>query len=334
MTITLHSHLAATSRREALAADVRVGLAQTPKSLPPKWFYDQRGSELFDRITRLPEYYLTRAERQVLRARAGEIAALTQADTLVELGSGTSDKTRLLLDALRDNGTLQAFVPFDVDQSVLDQAGRAIADRYPGLDVQAVVGDFERHLGQLPVRGRRLVVFLGSTIGNLVPSQRRAFLAALRAGLRDGDAFLLGVDVVKDPARLVAAYDDSQGVTAAFNRNVLRVLRRELGADVDPDRFTHVARWNAERKWIEMWLRSAVPQRIRVPAVGVDVTLDAGEEVLTEVSAKFREEGVRAELEEAGLRMVRWWTDSPGDFAVCLAVPGSAALPSVRRVMA
>ena len=301
----------------ALAADVRAGLAARPRSLPPKWFYDERGSQLFDEITRLPEYYPTECERALLREHAAEAAALTAADTLVELGSGTSDKTRLLLDALRDAGTLQRFVPFDVDESVLRSAGAAIARDYPGVAVHAVCGDFERHLPLLPGGGRRLVAFLGGTIGNLLPPERARFLADLRDGLQAGDALLLGTDLVKDPDRLVRAYDDAAGVTAQFNRNVLHVLVRELGADLDPDGFVHVALWDAEAEWVEMRLRARSPQVVRV--LDLEVSFDEGEELRTEVSAKFTRERVERELDTAGLRLARWWTD--GDYALSLALP-------------
>ena len=238
------------SARE-LRNDVRDGLTRTPKSLPPKWFYDAVGSDLFDRITRLPEYYPTRAEAAILREQAGVIAAATGADTLVELGSGTSEKTRMLLDALRSSGTLHRFVPFDVDRSVLETASAALVSEYPGLAVEAVCGDFERHLAEIPSGGRRLVAFLGSTIGNLTPGPRAAFLNALGEALAPGDALLLGTDLVKDVDRLVRAYDDSAGVTAAFNRNVLTVIDRELGADFDLEAFAHVAQWNsaASLRW-------------------------------------------------------------------------------------
>lgn len=319
--LVLDRHLTPAERAAALAADVRAGLSATPKELPPKWFYDATGSALFEEITRLPEYYPTRREREVLAARAAEIAALTRADTLVELGSGTSDKTRLLLDALSAGGRLRRFVPFDVDESVLAQAGTAISAAYPDLVVHAVVGDFERHLPLLPGGGRRLVAFLGGTIGNLVPAARAAFLATLRADLVDGDALLLGTDLVKDPGRLVRAYDDGAGVTAAFNRNVLAVVSRELSADLDPLAFDHVARWDAEAEWIEMRLRSRTDQVARVGALGLSVTFAAGEEMRTEISAKFRRPRVEAELAAAGLRLVRWWTDAAGDFAVSLSVP-------------
>jgi L-histidine N-alpha-methyltransferase len=304
-----------------LAADVRAGLTATPKTLPPKYFYDARGSELFDQITRLPEYYPTRAERTILAASAGDIAAATAAETLIELGSGTSEKTRLLLAALRAAGTLTRFVPFDVDPAVLKDASAAVADEFPGLLVEPVVGDFERHLGQLPRHPRRLLAFLGSTIGNLDPAQRAAFLRAVRDTLGPGDAFLLGTDLVKAPERLVAAYDDAAGVTAAFDKNVLAVVNRDLGADFDPDLFDHVAVWDARQEWIEMRLRSRQDQTVRVTGLGLDVHFDRGEEMRTEISAKFRRPSVEAELAAAGLRLTRWWTDPAGDFALSLSEP-------------
>ncbi len=239
--VTVDVHLEADDTARALEADVRAGLGATPKTLPPKWFYDDRGSDLFDEITRLPEYYPTRTERSILLAHARDAAELTKADTLVELGSGTSEKTRLLLDALRDVGTLERFVPFDVSEQTLRDAAAAVAREYDGVRVHAVVGDFEHHLGELPGGGTRLVAFLGSTIGNLAPGPRARFLADLAATLAPGDALLLGTDLVKDVDRLVAAYDDAAGVTAAFNRNVLTVLDRELDADFAPDAFDHVA---------------------------------------------------------------------------------------------
>jgi len=306
---------------DQLAADVRAGLTAARKTLPPKYFYDARGSELFDEITRLPEYYPTRTERAILERVAPEVAAATHAETLIELGSGTSEKTRLLLRALSDGGTLRRFVPFDVDPAVLKDASAAIAEEFPGLTVEPVVGDFERHLGQLPAGPRRLLAFLGSTIGNLDPDQRAAFLRAVRATLRPGDAFLLGTDLVKSPERLVAAYDDAAGVTAEFNRNVLAVVNRDLGADFDLTAFDHVAVWDAEHEWIEMRLRSRHEQIVRIPALELAVRFDRGEELRTEISAKFRRDGVAAELRAAGLELREWWTDPAGDFALSLSVP-------------
>ncbi|MEV5884264.1 L-histidine N(alpha)-methyltransferase [Streptomyces sp. NPDC052020] len=301
----------------ALRADVMEGLAGTPKTLPPKWFYDARGSELFERITELPEYYPTRAEREILAARAGEIAAAAGARTLVELGSGSSEKTRYLLDALTG---LRAYVPVDVSESALDQAGRALAAERPELEVHALIADFTAGLTLPDTPGPRLLVFLGGTIGNLLPAERAAFLSRVRALLSPGDALLLGTDLVKDEGVLVRAYDDAAGVTAAFNKNVLTVINRELGADFDPAAFDHVALWDAEREWIEMRLRSRTAQTVKIPSLGLAVDFAAGEELRTEVSAKFREAGVRGELSGAGLEPVRWWTDGEGRFALSLSV--------------
>ncbi len=320
MEMTLSNFLAADSAANALRRDVRDGLGRTPKSLPPKWFYDSVGSDLFDRITRLPEYYPTRAEAEILRTRAAEIAAASGADTLVELGSGTSEKTRILLDAMQDGGSLRRFIPFDVDATVLTAAGKAIGAEYPEVEIDAVCGDFEEHLGKIPTIGRRLVIFLGSTIGNLTTAPRADFLADLADTLEPGDALLLGTDLVKDTDRLVRAYDDAAGVTAAFNMNVLSVVNRELDADFDPAAFAHVARWNAEEERVEMWLRSEVRQQVRVGALNLTVDFAAGEEMLTEVSCKFRPEGVATELTAAGLRRTHWWTDRAGDFGLSLAV--------------
>lgn len=320
MTFTLSNYLAADSAAAALRRDVRDGLTKTPKELPPKWFYDSVGSDLFDQITRLPEYYPTRTEAQILRDRSAEIAAAAGADTLVELGSGTSEKTRMLLDAMRDGGQLRRFIPFDVDAGVLQAAGKAIGGEYPGIEIDAVCGDFEEHLGKIPRVGRRLVIFLGSTIGNLTPGPRAEFLETLADTLQPGDSLLLGTDLVKDTGRLVRAYDDSAGVTAEFNRNVLAVVNRELDADFDLGAFEHVARWNDTEERIEMWLKARSAQRVRVAALDLDVAYAAGEEMLTEVSCKFRSGGVADELAKAGLRQTHWWTDAAGDFGLTLAV--------------
>jgi L-histidine Nalpha-methyltransferase len=306
----------------SLRADAKAGLTATPKSLPPKWFYDERGSELFDKITLLDEYYPTRAEREILAARAAEIAAAAGASTLVELGSGSADKTRLLLDGMRDAGTLAEYIPVDVSESALVVAATRMLERYPGLSVHAVLSDFTEHLGLPESGGPKLVAFLGGTIGNLLPAERAEFLLRLRAELRDGDALLLGTDLVKDPAVLVAAYDDDAGVTAEFNKNILRVLNAELGANFDLDEFEHVALWDAEAEWIEMRLRSAVDQTVELPEIDLSVSFCAGEEMRTEISAKFRRDGVAAELADAGLRLRSWWTDSQERYGLSLSVPG------------
>ncbi|MGW0846225.1 L-histidine N(alpha)-methyltransferase [Streptomyces sp. NPDC002787] len=300
----------------ALRADVLDGLTHTPKTLPPKWFYDARGSELFERITELPEYYPTRAEREILIDRAGEIAAASGARTLVELGSGSSDKTRHLLDAMPG---LHTYVPVDVSESALRQAGEALVAERPELSVHALIADFTGGLLLPETPGPRLVAFLGGTIGNLVPVERAAFLASVRALLAPGDTLLLGTDLVKDEGVLVAAYDDAAGVTAEFNKNVLNVVDRELGADFDADAFDHVALWDAEREWIEMRLRSRTAQTVKIPALDLAVHFEAGEELRTEVSAKFRREGVRSELAAAGLELACWWTDREGRFALSLS---------------
>jgi L-histidine N-alpha-methyltransferase len=303
-----------------MVADVLAGLSATPKVLSPVWFYDEAGSRLFDEITRLPEYYLTRAERSILEASAGDVIRRSGADTLVELGSGTSEKTRLLLDAMATAGSLRRFVALDVSEEVLREAADGIAAAY-GIEVRAVVGDFSRHLGELPGGGRRLVAFLGSTIGNLDPAERERFLADLRATLGDGDGLLLGTDLVKDRGRLLAAYDDAAGVTAAFNRNVLRVLNAELDGDFDPDGFDHVARWDEDARWIEMRLRARRAQVVTLAAVERTVRFAAGEEVRTEISAKFTPEQVARELRAAGFAPEQGWSDPAGDFLLTLAHP-------------
>jgi L-histidine N-alpha-methyltransferase len=303
-----------------LEDDVRQGLTTTPKDIPPKWFYDDRGSVLFDEITRLPEYYPTRCERAILVERSAEIARVSNADTLVELGSGTSEKTRILLDALCAAGTLKRFVPFDVSEQTLHDAAAAIEREYPGVAVEPVVGDFTKDLGAIPMEGACMVAFLGGTIGNFLPEPRAAFLHDIASILDPDDTFLLGTDLVKDVARLEAAYDDAQGVTAEFNKNVLHVMNRELGADFDVGAFDHVAVFDTQNEWIEMRLRSTRDQRVRVAKLDLDVAFAAGEEMRTEVSAKFRRDGIERELEAAGLRLTDWWTDPGNDFALSLSV--------------
>jgi L-histidine N-alpha-methyltransferase len=298
---------------------VRYGLRSDPKELPPKWFYDDRGCELFDAITRLPEYYPTETERSILRTHAAEIAAASGATTLVELGSGTSDKTRVLLDAFRDAGQLEEFIPFEVNEATVRSAADAIAAEYPGTAVHAVVGDFEHHLGSLPQEGRRMIAFLGSTIGNFDPAGRKRFFADLADGMRPGDSLLLGTDLVKDVGRLEAAYDDAAGVTAEFNLNVLRVVNRELAADFELDGFRHRALFDTDEEWIEMRLVSRRDQVVRLRELGLEVSFAAGEEMRTEISAKFRRAGVQAELAGAGLRLDRWLTDPADDFALSLS---------------
>jgi L-histidine N-alpha-methyltransferase len=318
-TLQVDVYLTPADRLDAMRADVRAGLTATPKELPPKWFYDERGSALFEEITRLPEYYLTDVERLILAAHADDVARLTEANTLVEPGSGSSEKTRLLLDAMVEAGHLRRFVPFDVSEQALRESAMAIAEEYPEIEVHGVVGDFEHHLVRLPEGRRRLFAFLGSSIGNLTGEQRARFLMDLHELLEPGEALLLGADLVKDVARLEGAYNDTAGVTAEFNRNLLAVLNRELGADFDLDLFAHVARWDAEQEWIEMLLRSEVDQTVRVRDLELEVEFAEGEEMRTEISDKFRAEGLQTELAAAGFDLRQWWQDPAGDFALSLS---------------
>ncbi|MFI7288422.1 L-histidine N(alpha)-methyltransferase [Streptomyces anulatus] len=300
----------------ALRADVLSGLTRHPKTLPPKWFYDARGSELFEEITRLPEYYPTRAEREILQTRAEEIAAASGARTVIELGSGSSEKTRHLLDVLPE---LHSYVPVDVSESALTGAAESLLAEHPGLSVHALIADFTGGLALPGTPGPRLVVFLGGTIGNLLPAERAAFLRSVRSLLSPGDTLLLGTDLVKDEETLVAAYDDAAGVTAAFNKNVLHVVNRELGADFPLDDFDHLAVWNPRDRWIEMRLRARRALSVKIRELDLVVPFEAGEELRTEVSAKFRQEDVREDLAAAGMRLTQWWTDSAGRFALSLA---------------
>ncbi len=312
-------------RREALHEATLQGLRDTQKHVPAIWLYDERGSLLFDEITRLPEYYLTRAEREVLEERAPEVASETRAETLVELGSGTSEKTRLLLDALVAQGTLSRFTPLDVSEEVLIASAHAIAREYPDVRVHAVVGDFERHLSALPAGERRLFVFLGSTIGGLTIAARERFLQAVATSLGAGDALLLGLDLVKDPARIEAAYSDSAGLSERFQRNGLANLDRELGSSFSRARFEHSAAWDPERELVDIGFRSVGAQVVAVPELGIEVAFADGELLRTGVSSKFRRGRIETELAAAGLVLLRWWTSSDGGYAVCLAARGLSA---------
>jgi L-histidine N-alpha-methyltransferase len=310
-------------RRAALLDETFWGLRETPKQLSPKWLYDERGSILFDEITRLHEYYPFRRERSILRERAGEIAALTGADTLVELGSGTSEKTRILLDALEGQGTLRRFVPLDVSEEILESSARAIAERHPEVEVHAVVGDFERNLNAIPSDGGRLVAFLGSTIGNLYPVRRRALLEAMARELSRDDFLLIGVDLVKDPRRIEAAYNDDRGITEAFIRNALRVLDRELGSAFGDAQWTYDAPFDPSWSWVDLGLRSIGHQVVAVPELDVEVAFADGEKLRMEVSTKFTRAGLVADLGGAGLTLERFWTDDAADYALCLAARAS-----------
>lgn len=305
--------------RRALEHDARAGLTATPKSLPPKYFYDARGSELFDEITRQPEYYPTRTEAALLQKYAAEIGHAAGADTLVELGSGSSEKTRLLLDALAEDRLLRCYVPVDVSASALREAVAGLRDDYPSLDVIGAVADFDHHLAELPAPGTRLIAFLGSTLGNLTPDGRRRFFADLAAGMKPGETLLLGLDLVKDVDRMLAAYDDAAGITAEFNRNALHVLNRELDADFDVDAFTHVATWNADEERMEMWLRAEREMTVQLPAIDLTVRFAPSEALLTEYSSKFRRSRIETELGAGGFELDTWWSDGD-DYALALAV--------------
>lgn len=321
---TIDVRLDARDLHNQLEHDARVGLRSDNKWIPATWFYDEAGCELFDAICDLPEYYPTRTERSILTAAADEIAALADAVTLVELGSGTSEKSALVIEALRRRGTLRTIVCFDVAEGVLRDATDRLARRSPELEVRGVVGDFRRHLPELldlTAGTPRLVMFLGGTIGNLNREERHRFLRTLVEGMDPGDTLLVGTDLVKSPQRLIAAYDDSAGVTARFNRNVLHVLNRELGGDFDPGDFDHVARWNEADQRIEMRLRARRPLRVGLRGIGEVVEFTAGEDLLTEISCKFTPQRVAGELTASGFDMVRSWRDPADDFQVTLARP-------------
>jgi L-histidine N-alpha-methyltransferase len=317
--IKIDSHLDGTQER-SLADDVLDGLTRPFKELPPKHFYDARGAELFDQICELPEYYPTRAERAILEQSAEELASLTGAVELVELGSGTAAKTRVLLDALHAGGTLRRYVPVDVTERMVRDCAEELTREYPGLRVHGVIGDFERHLDRVPPAvGPRIVAFLGGTIGNFPPGSRRRVLRQIGRLLGPDDHLLMGTDLVKDPDVLEAAYDDAQGVTAEFNRNVLRVLNRELQADFDPEDFDHVALFDRQNEWIEMRLRARREHTTVVRDLDLPVHFDAGEELRTEISAKFTPVRLDADLAAAGLELVRWLTDPEELFALTLS---------------
>lgn len=303
----------------ALKNDVCDGLRSTPKRLPPKWFYDDRGSELFEQITRLTEYYPTEAERSILRDHAEEITRASGADTLVELGSGAADKTRVLLDGLSKTGQLKTFVPFDVSEGILRSSSADLLEEYPELAIHGVVGDFENHLRQIPIIGKKVTALLGGTVGNFYPEQRKKFLQDIVAGMRPGDTFLLGTDLVKDIDRIELAYNDPYGITAEFNKNVLVVLNERLGANFEIDAFEHVATFDTANEWIDIRLRSLKAQDVRVEGLELDVHFDENEELETEISSKFTKEKVATELASVGLELVEWWTDERDDYALSLS---------------
>ncbi|HEV3128494.1 MAG TPA: L-histidine N(alpha)-methyltransferase [Solirubrobacteraceae bacterium] len=327
--ITIRSCLSEAQER-VLADDVLDGLTRPFKELPPKHFYDARGSELFEQICQLPEYYPTRTEREILERHAADIIDQTGARELVELGSGSAEKARILLDAMAENGGVRRYIPLDVSEQALQQAAQELVDDYDGLRVEGVVGDFERHLDSVPAGDgeTRIVALLGGTIGNFPPGTRRRLLRQIRSLLGPRDHLLLGTDLVKDPDVIEAAYDDSQGITAEFNRNVLRVLNRELGADFAIDAFEHVAFFDRQHEWIEMRLKALRPQSVLIERLGLRVEFEAGEELRTEISAKFTRRRLEADLAAAGLRLAGWYTDSQDLFAVSLAAPAATATPA------
>lgn len=316
---TFEVHLDPDWAEQAFIDDVHQGLGHRPLQLPPRWLYDERGSELFDQITRLDEYYPTEAERSILEREADTIAAISGADTIVELGSGTSDKTHTLIQAFRRTRQLQRFVPFDVSEAMLRNSAASLAQDYPGLELHGIVGDFSLHLSHLPTDGTPLVAFLGSTIGNFYREERQVFLSMLAEHLPAGGWLLLGVDLMKSVDRLVAAYDDAQGITAEFTLNLLEVLNRRLGANFDVDGFDHVALWDPSQERMDLRLRANTDHHIEIP--GADLTLDlrSGEEIRAEVSTKFRVPTIAAEVADAGFTIRQVWTDEPGDVAVLLA---------------
>jgi L-histidine Nalpha-methyltransferase len=319
--ITLAIHNAGVDGTRVMAAEVSSGLAGSPRRLPCRYFYDQRGCELFEAITQLPEYYLTRAETDLLRHHAGEIAALARPAAMVELGAGSCAKSRLLIEAGLRAGNLHSFLPFDISEGAVLGAAHDLVERYPGLSVYGLVGDFTAHLPSVPRLGRQLVLFLGSTIGNLDGADRAKFLAEVRSLLQPEDFFLLGVDLIKDERKLHAAYNDSQGVTAGFNLNLLQVLNRELGADFDLAAFEHVAFYNRELQRVEMHLRARRSQTVGIAATGQRVSISAGESILTETSTKFTRDSVRACLEAAGMELRVWLSDEAEQFGIAIASP-------------
>ena len=317
--ITVDVHLPGGGPLSAIAADARMGLSAPFKELPPKYFYDERGSQLFEQITELPEYYPTRAERAILDARAREIAGVAGTSMLIELGSGSAAKTRCLMDAKRETGALDAYVPVDISEEITRDTAERLTDEYPGLRVHGVVCDYETHLERIPREPGGLIAFLGGTIGNFHPHTRRSFLARIASLMYPEDRFLLGTDLVKDRERLEAAYNDSAGITAEFNKNVLLVLNRELGADFDPAAFDHVAFWDEVNSWMDIRLRSRGEQTVAIPALEMEIGFADREEMRTEISSKFTREQLEAIYREVGLELVDWWTDPEDLFALSLA---------------
>jgi L-histidine N-alpha-methyltransferase len=319
-TPTIDVHLPEDGPLAYLASDVRVGLSRPFKELPPKYFYDERGSRLFEEITELPEYYPTRCERTILEVYGTEIAAAApECESLVELGSGAARKTKVLLDAMRDSDRLRTYVPVDISEEITRESASRLLDEYPGVEVHGVVCDYELHLERLPREEGGLIAFLGGTIGNFYPSTRRSFLARIASLMYPEDRFLLGTDLVKEPSVIEAAYNDSAGITAEFNLNVLHVLNRELGADFDPEAFEHRAFWDDGNRWVDIRLRSLAEQVAWIEDVGMEVQFEPGEEMRTEISAKFTRSQLERTYSRVGLELEEWWTDPEGNFALSLA---------------
>jgi L-histidine N-alpha-methyltransferase len=317
--VTIDVHLPPGGPLSGMAADVRAGLTKPFKELSPRYFYDERGSELFEQITELPEYYPTRCEREILKLHSPAIVSVAGPRALIELGSGSAAKTRVLLDAMQDFGCLEAYAPVDISEEITRETADAVASEYEGIEVRGHVCDYELDLERVPVRGPRVIAFLGGTIGNFQPAQRASFLRRISNLLGPDDRFLLGTDLVKDAATLEAAYDDSQGVTAAFNKNVLAVLNDRLGANFDLECFEHVARWDEDNLWMDIRLRSLTNQVVDITEIDLRVGFQAGEEMRTEISTKFMRPGLEGIYQEAGLELTDWWTDPDGLFALSLA---------------
>jgi L-histidine N-alpha-methyltransferase len=320
--LQLDRHLPPDLHANALRVDAREGLTASTKYLPSKWIFDTKGTELWEKITGLPEYYPFRTERDILREVADEIAAVTRASSIIELGSGSAIKTTILLDTLRQAGTIRSYISIDISESALVEAGERLIGEYPGLSVRAVLADFETQAEAIAMRecpSPRLVLFLGGTIGQLMPAQRAEFLRRLHGVFQPGDMLLLGVDLVKDPAELIAAYDDSAGVSTAFNKNLFTVLNTRVGADFNLDNFDYVVTWQDDTEYLAMWEQSRIDQVVRLPEIGLSVEFTAGERVWTGISAKFRRDGIQAELESAGFSLQRWWTDPDGRYALTLS---------------
>ena len=316
--ITMAVHTLGRDSRSEFIDDVRSGLTSAPKHLQPRWFYDDRGCELFDEITQLPEYYQTRTEMGILQHNARDIMELVRPASIVELGAGSCTKSRVLIRAAKGMGSLWTFVPFDISEATLRRSATELSEEFDDLTVYCVTGEFDHHLSQIPRFGHQLIVFLGSTIGNFEPAEARRFLDEVRRLMRPGDHFLLGADLVKDHAELIASYDDSRGITAEFNRNVLTRINRELDADFDIDSFTHVARWNEAEHRIEMHLRSLRGQRVAVRGADLSVRFGADELLRTEVCTKYTREMLDAMLAESGIEPVSWYTDVAGRFGLLL----------------